>query len=139
MKLREWAASLEPNKLKTNPNVLEILGDGEQEKSYLYDEDCVDAMIYVIERVNDRISIFNLGSNDQIKIKKIAQIVVDEMEMKPEFRFTGGPVGWKGDVPRMALDTTKITKLGWKPRYNSEQAVRMSVKGLKENMHLVFG
>lgn len=127
------------NKLKENPNELEILGDGEQEKSYLYDEDCVDAMIYVIERVNDRISIFNLGSNDQIKIKKIAQIVIDEMGLKPNFKFTGGPVGWKGDVPRMALDTAKISSLGWKPKYNSEEAVRISVKGLKENMHLVFG
>ncbi len=120
-------------KLKKNPNELEILGDGEQEKSYLYDEDCVDAMLYVIERVKERISIFNLGSGDQIKIKKIAQIIVDELGVNPAFRFTGGPVGWKGDVPKMQLDTGKITRLGWKPKYNSEEAVRISVRGLKNS------
>lgn len=123
-------------KLKKNPAELEILGDGEQEKSYLYDEDCVEAMLYVIERVSDRLSIFNIGSGDRIKVKKIAQIIVDELGIKPKFIFTGGPVGWKGDVPRMQLDTKKITSLGWKPKYNSEQAVRISVKGLKEKFRL---
>lgn len=126
-------------KLKKNPKELEILGDGEQEKSYLYDEDCIDAMLYVIGRANERINIFNIGSGDQIKVKKIAQIIVEELGINPKFRFTGGHIGWKGDVPKMLLDTRKINKLGWKPKYNSEQAVRMSVKGLKENVHLVFG
>ncbi len=120
-------------KLKSNPGELEILGDGEQEKSYLYDEDCVDAMLYVIERVKDRLSIFNLGSGDQIKIKKLAGIIVAELGLNPAMKFTGGPIGWKGDVPKMKLDTEKITKLGWEPRYNSEEAVRMSVKGLKKS------
>ena len=124
------------DKLKKNPNELEILGDGEQEKSYLYDEDCVDAMLFVIGHVNEKVSIFNLGSNDQIKIKKIAKIIVEELGLKPHFMFTGGPVGWKGDVPRMALDTRKIAKLGWKPKYSSEEAVRLSVQGLKKTFLL---
>ncbi|MEK6882330.1 MAG: UDP-glucose 4-epimerase, partial [Nanoarchaeota archaeon] len=111
---------------------LEILGDGEQEKSYLYDEDCVEAMLHVIERAPETISVHNIGSGDQIKVKKIAQIIVDELGIKPKFIFTGGPVGWKGDVPKMQLDIKKIISLGWKPKYNSEQAVRISVKGLKE-------
>lgn len=124
-------------KLKNNPSKLEILGDGEQEKSYLYDEDCVNAMLYVIEHADERISIFNIGSNDRIKVKRIAEIICEEFGIKPRFIFTGGTIGWKGDVARMALDTRKITKLGWKPKYNSEQAVRMSVKGLKETFNNV--
>ncbi len=123
-------------KLKNNPKELEILGDGEQEKSYLYDEDCVDAMLHVIEHTNSRIGIFNIGSADQIKVKKIAKIICDEFGVNPEVRFTGGPVGWKGDVPKMQLDTRKINALGWKPKYNSEEAVRLSVKGLKETFKI---
>lgn len=123
-------------KLKKNPKELEILGNGEQDKSYLYDEDCIDAVLYVIGRANERINIFNIGSGDKIKVKKIAQIIVEELGINPKFKFTGGPVGWKGDVPRMALNTRKIEKLGWKPRYNSEEAVRLSVQGLKRTFLL---
>ncbi|MBI2075720.1 MAG: NAD-dependent epimerase/dehydratase family protein [Candidatus Aenigmarchaeota archaeon] len=119
-------------KLKKNPEELEILGDGEQEKSYLYDEDCIDAMLYVTERANERISVFNIGSDDQIKVKKIARIVVEALGINPKFNFTGGSIGWKGDVSKMQLDTKKILSLGWKPKYNSEEAIRMSVRGLKE-------
>jgi len=123
-------------KLKNDPTELEILGDGEQEKSYIYDEDCIDAMLYAIEKSKEKICIYNLGSNDTIKVKRIAEIVCEELNVKPKFRFTGGPVGWKGDVPRMALDTRKITALGWRAKYGSEEAVRLSVQGLKKTFLL---
>ncbi len=120
-------------KLKRNPNELEILGNGEQNKSYIYISDCVDAMFFGL-RADGDVNIFNIGSEDQIKVKKIAEIVCEEMNLNPKFRFTGGERGWKGDVPVMLLSIKKLKSMGWKPRYNSEQAVRKAVKDLLEEI-----
>jgi UDP-glucose 4-epimerase len=121
-------------KLKKNPNELEILGNGEQNKSYIYISDCVDAMFFGL-RADGDVNIFNIGSEDQIKIKKIAEIVCEEMNLNPKFRFTGGERGWKGDVPVMLLSIEKLKSMGWRPRYNSEQAVRKAVRELLEDLY----
>ncbi len=116
-------------KLRENPDILEILGDGEQRKSYIYIDDCIDGIFYGL-KADDRVNIFNLGSEDWITVRRIAEIVCEEMGVKPIFKFTGGKRGWKGDVPLMLLSIEKIKKLGWKPRYNSEEAVRKAVRDL---------
>ena len=122
-------------KLLKNPNQLEILGDGEQNKSYIYIDDCIDAMFFGL-RAQDQINVFNIGSDDQIKVKRIAEIVSEAMNLTPKFVFTGGKRGWKGDVPVMFLSNEKLKKLGWKPRYNSEEAVRRAVEDLLEDLGL---
>ncbi len=76
---------------------------------------------------NEKINTFNIGSIDQIKVRKIAQIVCAEMGLKPRFKFTGGKGGWTGDVPQMLLSINKMKSLGWIPRCNSEQAVKKTV------------
>jgi UDP-glucose 4-epimerase len=121
-------------KLKRNPNELEILGDGNQKKSYLYVEDCVNGMIFASRKVKSNLEIFNLGSEDWITVKEIAEIVYKELNLNPKLRFGESDRGWKGDVPLMLLDISKIKKLGWKPRYNSKEAVELTVKELKEEV-----
>ena len=116
-------------KLRKNPEVLEILGDGEQNKSYIYISDCVEAMFAGLE-ADDAVNIFNIGSEDQVKVIRIAEIVCEEMGVKPEFAFTGGDRGWKGDVPVMLLSIEKLKSLGWRPKFSSEEAVRMAVRDL---------
>jgi len=122
-------------KLKKNPNELLILGNGEQNKSYIYISDCVDAMFFGL-KADDWVNIFNIGSEDQIKVKRIAEIVSEEMGLNPEFKFTGGDRGWKGDVPVMLLSIEKLKSMGWRPKYNSEQAVRMAVRDLLEDLNI---
>ncbi|MDI6917418.1 MAG: NAD-dependent epimerase/dehydratase family protein, partial [Thermoplasmatales archaeon] len=117
------------NKLRKKSDELEILGDGRQTKSYLYVNDCIDAMLSAVEKSNDKVNIFNLGCGDWINVNRIAEIVVEEMNLKNvKFKYTGGSRGWKGDIPKIMLSIEKIEKLGWKPRYNSEKAVRMTAK-----------
>lgn len=114
-------------KLKTDPLELEILGNGEQNKSYLHIEDCVAAILQSFEKADEKINILNIGSEDQIKVRKIANIVCKIMKLNPEYTFTGGREGWKGDVPNMMLDISKIKSLGWRPEYTSEEAVRKTI------------
>lgn len=121
-------------KLRENPEELEILGNGEQNKSYVYIDDCVSAMFAGL-KAGERVNIFNIGSEDQIKVKRIAEIVSEEMGLNPRFRFTGGERGWKGDVPVMLLSIEKLKNLGWKPRFGSEEAVRKAVRDLLDEKH----
>ena len=117
------------NKLRKNPNELEILGNGKQKKSYLYVSDCVEGMFYGFENAGEQINLFNLGSDGSTDVNRIAEMVVDEMQLKNvKFRYTGGDRGWKGDVPKFQFDIAKIKELGWKPQYNSDEAVRKAIR-----------
>ncbi|MFQ5999280.1 MAG: NAD-dependent epimerase/dehydratase family protein [Candidatus Bathyarchaeia archaeon] len=125
------------NKLKADPERLEILGDGTQKKSYLHVEDCVDAIVHLTRRFlknQVRADVYNVGSFDQITVMRIAEIVAEEMDLRDvKFVLTGGVDGgrgWLGDVKVMLLSIDKLMKTGWKPKYDSEQAVRLTVKAI---------
>ena len=141
------------NKIRNNPEEMEILGDGNQTKSYIYVDDCIDAMVTGLKAnanartdanaevevesypaAKNRVNIFNIGTDDMTTVKRIAEIVCEEMRVspKPKFKFTGGKRGWKGDVPIMLLDASKLNALGWKQKYNSEEAVRKAARDLVE-------
>lgn len=124
------------NKLRKNEKELEILGDGTQCKSYLYIDDCVNAILTACEKSNCQVEIFNVGSEDWVNVSRIAEIVVEEMGLKNvKFRFTGGVDegrGWKGDVKKTLLDISRLKALGWKPKYKSEEAVRIATKHILE-------
>lgn len=123
-------------KLKQNPKELEILGDGTQSKSYLYIDDCIDGMIFSEKNAKNRVEIFNLGSEDRITVKEIADLVVKGLGLENiEYKFTGGVDGgrgWKGDVKYMLLSIDKIKQLGWKPKYNSKESVEKTIEILKK-------
>jgi len=122
-------------KLNKNPTQLEILGDGTQSKSYLYVSDCIEAMLLGLEKSTEPVEIYNVGSEDQVDVKTIAQIIIKEMDLKNvKLTFTGGVDGgrgWKGDVKNMLLDIDKIKALGWKPKHNTQQATTETIKELK--------
>jgi len=124
-------------KLQTNPNRLEILGDGNQKKSYLYIDDCINAILHATRtflKNKHKVEIYNIGCNDQITVKRIAEIVAEEMHLlNVNFFFTGGVDGgrgWKGDVKNMRLSTKKLAKTGWRPKHNSEQAIKLATQSL---------
>ncbi len=117
-------------KLKQNPNELEILGDGNQKKSYMYIEDCINAFLLVREKISSDFEVFNVGNDDWLTVKEIAEIVCGVLGVNPVFKFTGGKQGWKGDVPLMFLDIKKLRSLGFKLKYNSREAVKKTVNAL---------
>lgn len=116
-------------KLNANPDELEILGDGKQEKSYLFVEDCVSA---IIQSYNSSDSgIYNLASRDTINVNEIADIISDVMGINPSYTYTGGEKGWVGDVPKYKLDISRIeNETDWSPSYNSAESVRETAKDI---------
>lgn len=115
-------------KLKENPKVLEILGDGNQNKPYLHVKDLVEAIVFIWVHTKDKINYFNVGVESTITVRRIAEIVSEEMELKPEFIFTGGDKGWIGDVPYFRYSLDKIHRLGWYAKMTSDEAVRKAVR-----------
>ena len=127
-------------KLQKNPRELEILGDGTQRKSYLYVDDFISALSIIMKNVSSRVEVFNVGSEDWVDVKRIAEIIVEEMNLGDVvFRFTGGVNGgrgWRGDVKYMLLSVEKLKTLGWKPRFNSAEAVRKTAKELIKELRI---
>lgn len=124
-------------KILRNSEELEILGDGRQEKSYLYITDLISAIMHLTERSvgsRGKTEIYNVGSQDKITVKDIAKLVAKEMGCsRLRYKFTGGVDGgrgWKGDVKNMQLSIQKIVSSGWQPEYSSRQAVELAVRGL---------
>ena len=120
-------------KLTENPNKLYILGNGKQRKSYLYIQDCLDAILLSIEKSTDKVNIYNLGVDDFCEVNDSAGWVSEELGYTPEFEYSGGDRGWIGDNPFIYLDTKKICNLGWKPKYTIEEGVKKTVRFLMEN------
>jgi UDP-glucose 4-epimerase len=121
-------------KLRDDPDELVILGDGRQEKSYMHVDECLDAMVHVIEHADDALNTYNLGTRTTTAVDTIADIVADEMGLDPRYEHTGGQRGWTGDVPRMRLSIEKLSALGWEPEQSSDDAVRRSVRELLEEL-----
>ena len=115
-------------KLRTNPEELEVLGNGEQCKPYVYVKDLVAAILYVIDHASENYNVYMIGSDSRTKVKEIAAMVIEEMGLNAKIRYTGGDRGWVGDVPEFRYDLTKINKLGWTAPHNSNESVRLAIQ-----------
>ena len=119
------------HKLKADPTRLEVLGNGLQEKSYMEVEDCVDGILHVMQRTDEPLNLFNLGSHDTASVRRIAEIVVEETGCNnATIEYTGGDRGWAGDIPRAMLGIDKMMSTGYDVRFNSEAAIRHTAKAL---------
>lgn len=122
------------NKLNNNPLELEILGDGTQTKPYIYVTDLIDCIIQMTKKIEKGVEIYNVGVETATNVTKIANIVCETLGYKNiKYKYTGGNVGWKGDVPKFQYDLTKIHNAGWSAKYTSDEAVKETVKSLKKD------
>lgn len=125
-------------KLQKNPSELEILGDGNQKKSYLHVEDGVKAIFMAMDNMPDLKNVVNLGHSDYLNVVDLADIVVQEMGLKKvDYRFTGGVRGWLGDSPFVHLDISKIRSAGFEPQVSIEDGIRRTVRYLLANEWLL--
>ena len=121
------------HKLKLDPTQLHVLGDGTQKKSYLYVDDCIDAILFALNNTNSRINIFNLGVNDYCDVKSSVEWICKELNLTPKIIYSGGKQGWIGDNPFIYLDVDKISKIGWKPKLSIKQSILKTVSFLRSN------
>ncbi len=120
-------------KLQADPHKLQILGDGTQSKPYIYVEDLVEVIQKMTQNIEKGMEVYNIGVEGTTSVTTIADIVCEELGLQNvAYEYTGGNVGWKGDVPKFQYDLTKIHSKGWKASHNSDDSVRETVRHLKK-------
>jgi UDP-glucose 4-epimerase len=120
-------------KLKDDPKRLHILGNGQQRKSYMYVQDCLDAMLLAAAKADKKVNILNLGVDGYCQVNDSAGWICQTLGLSPEFTYAGGERGWIGDSPFIHLDTKRIQALGWKPKLSIKEGVVKTVQWLDAN------
>jgi UDP-glucose 4-epimerase len=123
--------------LEQHPEYLTVLGDGTQRKSYVYVQDCIDAMLMAIERPGSRVNIYNLGTQEHCIVNESIQWICEALGVRPELRYTGGARGWVGDSPFIFLESERIRSIGWRPQLTIRESVIRTVRYLQNNPWLV--
>ena len=121
------------NQLFKSPRYLKVLGDGNQKKSYLHVDDCINAILTAIKKTKNKINIFNLGTDEYINVKGSIKIICNKLGIKPKISFSGGKRGWIGDSPFIFLSNKKIKLLGWKAKFTIKESIEQTVKFIENN------
>jgi UDP-glucose 4-epimerase len=124
-------------KLLTDPNRLTVLGNGHQRKSYLYVQDCIDAIFTAVSRAQDKVNIFNLGTEAYCEVNDSIGWITEHLGLSPQIEYAGGDRGWIGDNPFIYLDTNRIRALGWLPKLTIRDGIVRTLDWLRAN-HWVF-
>jgi len=123
--------------LLEHPGELHVLGDGTQRKSYLYVQDCVDAILLALERASTPVSVFNLGTDEYCRVTDSIHWICQRLGLAPALHFAGGDRGWIGDNPFIFLDCSRMRGLGWRPKLTIQQSVVRTVEYLRANQHIL--
>lgn len=120
-------------RLNEDPSTLHILGNGKQRKSYLYVKDCMEAILTVIRSANEKVNIYNLGTDEYCEVNDSVGWICKKLGVSPSFTYAGGERGWIGDNPFIYLDTGKVRSLGWTPKATIAEGVVKTVEYLQSN------
>ena len=124
--------------LLEHPDQLQVLGDGTQRKSYLYVQDCLSAMLHVMQRgtaarARHGVEIYNLGTAEYVQVNDSIRFLCGALGLKPKLEYSGGKRGWIGDNPFIFLNTKKIQNTGWKTTLTIEQGIIRTLQWLQQN------
>jgi UDP-glucose 4-epimerase len=122
-------------RLREEPTKLTVLGDGSQAKPYVYVEDCLDGMEFGVANAPGHVNVYNLAVDDQTTVREITDWTIEAMGISRDaidVQYGDSPRGWRGDVPYVKLDTSRMTKLGWKPKLSSREATRRTITEIAE-------
>lgn len=123
--------------LRADPTKLRILGNGKQRKSYLYVQDCVDAILLAMEKAQDKVNVLNLGTDEYCEVNDSVGWICEALGITPELSYTGGERGWIGDNPFILLDCTRMRSLGWKPKLTIRDGILKTLGYLQDSPWLL--
>ena len=123
--------------LLADPTKLRVLGNGKQRKSYLYVQDCIDAILCALERATDKVNILNLGTDEYVEVNDSIAYICETLGIAPERSYTGGERGWIGDNPFILLDCKRMRALGWAPKLSIREGIAKTLAYLQANTWLL--
>jgi UDP-glucose 4-epimerase len=122
--------------LRADPTHLHVLGNGKQQKSYLYVQDCVNGILTALAAQRDGVGVYNLGTDETTIVDASVATIVEHLGIDPEITYAGGERGWVGDSPLIHLDCTKLRGLGWRPELTIREAVLRTLAWFDKNAYV---
>ena len=119
--------------LRADPSRLRVLGNGRQRKSYLYVQDCIDAILVALDRATEKVNVLNLGTEECCEVNDSIEWIIRALGVSPILDYTGGDRGWIGDNHFIFLDTARIRALGWKPKLTIREGILRTLDYLRSN------
>ncbi|HEV8435553.1 MAG TPA: NAD-dependent epimerase/dehydratase family protein [Thermoanaerobaculia bacterium] len=123
--------------LRSNPHELTVLGNGRQRKSYLYIQDCIDAILTALAHPTAKVHVYNLGVDEFVEVNDSIGWITRHLALEPKLSYTGGDRGWVGDNPFILLDCSKIRALGWTPKVSIAEGIIKTLDYLQANQWLL--
>ncbi len=123
--------------LRAHPGRLDVLGNGQQRKSYLYVQDCLDGILTALEQSKSRVTVLNLGTDEYCEVRQSIRWICEELDLSPDITYSGGERGWVGDNPFIYLDTRAARSFGWQPKLTIQQAITRTVRYLQAHPELL--
>jgi len=124
-------------RLAADPTQLHVLGNGKQRKSYLYVQDCIDAIFTAIERAKGKTVILNLGTNEYCEVNDSIGWITGALGVTPRLTYAGGDRGWIGDSPFIFLDCARVRQFGWAPKLSIREGILRTLTYLRANPWLL--
>lgn len=124
-------------RLLADPTELQILGDGKQRKSYLYVQDCIDAILLAMAASKERVNVLNLGTDEYCEVNQSVSWICESLGVQPKRTYAGGTRGWVGDSPFIFLDCSRMRAFGWKPKLTIREGILRTLGYLLENRWLL--
>lgn len=110
-------------KLRQHPDVLDVYGDGTQDKPCIWIDDLIDGIMWLLNNTNEPYNAYLIGVDSNVTVERIAQTVMDEVGIHVPIPYGGEYKGCKGDVHKYSYDVTRLIMMGWLPKYTAEEAV----------------
>lgn len=107
--------------IESNSGEIEIWGDGEQTRSFLYIDDCIDAVRLLME--SDFKEPINIGSEEMVTINQLAEMAIGFSGERIKIKHVEGPIGVRG---RNSDNTLIESVLNWKPKYSLKEGLRLT-------------
>lgn len=123
--------------LLKHPGRLDVLGDGTQRKSYLYVQDCIDALLLALEKADARVNILNLGTDEYCRVTDSVRWICEHLQLAPEICYGTGDRGWVGDNPFIFLDCSRVRCLGWRPALSIREGIVRTLEYLQRHPELM--
>ena len=121
-------------KLKVHPDQLEVYGDGTQCKPYIWIDDLVEGVMCILKNANEDYNAYLVGVDSNVTVERIAQIVMEGLNIHVPIKYNKEYGGNKGDVNKYSYDVTGLRMFGWVPKYTAEEAIRKAVQVNMNNL-----